>query len=512
MRFDPYTGNRYAPRPVALIRPGPGVMTLWTDDHPGGLTIDHHIRDALEGLEGYRVYCTTGVTTLRHLYDARGWTASVWKGRAASMHLDGTRVTVGNLRGVLDASEDPWTDLSTFLAWVHSRGVNPATIGTMSVNLWRSTLERPVEFDSDPDDITPAFYGGRQEATPGNYRHLAHYDMRAAYPHSMAGRPYGTQLRRVSVMPTFDSVEPGIARASVLVPPDVRWGPLPLRPVGFPEVVIYPRDGVLEGSWSLTELHMAREMGCHVHVHEAWLPHDYCRPFDAWWKLMQEGRRLPGDAATLAKAMGNTLWGIFAMEGNLSDWKWSTKHGTDVPRPVSQPAGRRNLPHARTRHIAVETTARVRTRLYREGLCAVPVPPLHVDTDGILIRGSVPCPSPAGDKPGQWRLKFATRNCEIRAPQTYRYTCGKGCGITHLRWHYVSAGRTPDEAREHWHDDVGSITTDMVIGGEAVPMNTTMERRLAMARVAQSQHDMDARDSRFPDLSSEEQSRMGVRA
>jgi len=487
-------------------------MTVWNDDHPDGLVVDSHLRDALTELEGFRVYCTTGVTALRHLTDSRAWTVQVWKGRAASMRLDGTRVVIGNLRGVLDSSPDPWGDLTTFLAWVQRRGVNPASIGTMSVNLWRSTLDSPLEFDSDPRDITPAMYGGRQEAVPGNYRHLAHYDLRAAYPHSMAGRPYATTLRHVRVSPSFDSAEPGVGRASVTVPPDLRWGPLPLRPESFPDVVLYPTGDTLEGSWPLVELHLARELGCRVYVHEAWLPHDYCRPFDAWWRLMQQGRRLPGEAGTLAKMCANTLWGTFAMEGALSEWKWRTKHGTDTPRAVTIPDGRRNLPHARTRHLAVETTGRVRARLYREGLLASTVPPLHVDTDGIIVRGSAPCPEPAGERPGQWRLKFSTRYCEIRAPQTYRYTCGHGCGLTHLRWHYVSAGRTMAEAREHWHNDVGSITSSMVIGGEAVPMNTTVERREALARVAQAQADMAGRDSRFPDLSSEEQRRMGVHA
>jgi hypothetical protein len=504
MKFDPYTGSRYKARPVALVRPGLGTMTMWDDDHPQGDTVEGRgLLAAVAALGGCRVYCTTGVTALRHLLDARSWTAAVWKGRASSMTLDGTKVRIGNLRGVLDLSTDPWGDLTTFLDWVALRRVNPATIGTMATNLWRSTLDHPLEIDSDPVAIQPAFFGGRQQAVPGHYRHLAHHDISAAYPHSMAAGPYARRLRRYRVEPGFHSTEPGVARASVIVSPDLRWGPLPWRYPDMPEVVLYPTDGVLEGTWSLVELQAARELGCEVRVHEAWLPDGLCRPFDAWWDLMQEGRRLPGNAGLLAKTVANTLWGTFAMDGGQSEWKWSTKHGTDVPHPVSPEVVRR-LPHARTRHLAVETTARVRMRLLREGLYGSPVPPLHVDTDGILIRGSVGPPSPAGDRPGQWRTKFTTQICEIVAPQTYRYTCGRGCNITHPKWHYVSAGRTAAEAREHWRT---SVTVTMSIDGHGIPMNTAMERRLAAARIALSEADMVARDARFPDLSTEEMAR-----
>ena len=510
MKFEPYTGNRYKARPVALVRPGAGVLTVWSEDHPEGETHESGIRGALHALEGHRVYCTTGVTTLRQVIDARNWIATVWNGRASSMHLVGSKLHVGNLRGALDTSPDPWGDLTTFLDWVKLRGVNPASVGTMSMNMWRSTLDHTLELDSDPVHVTPAFFGGRQEAQPGNYRHLAHYDIQAAYPTSMAADDYAATLRHVNVDPSFSSVEPGIARASIIIPP-MRWGPLPWRHEDFPEVVLYPTDGTLDGTWSLIELEEARRLGCYVRVHEAWVPQVYCRPFDAWWPLMREGRALPGAAGTLAKMMANTLWGTFAMEGAPTKWKWSTKHGTDTPRPVETTAAeRRNLPHARTRHIAVETTARVRLRILREGLYGSPVPPLHVDTDGIIIRGSVPCPAPSGDRPGQWREKWRCRVIEIVAPQTYRLTCGHGCGVTHARWHYVSAGRTPAEAAEHWRADVAPLTSSMVVAGQGVSLNLVMERRLAAARIAQSHHDMSARDSRFPDLSSEEQERMMV--
>ncbi len=509
MKFLPYTANRYPPRPVALVRPGMGVMTIYDDDNPHGVTFEKSAPRELICRADHRIYCTTGVTALRNVIDARAWTATVWKGRASSMALDGTKVRIGNLRGALDASPDPYADLRTFLDWVGGRNVNPASVGTMATNLWRSTLDGPMDLDSDPKATTPAFFGGRQEAVPGNYRHLVHYDISAAYPHSMAGKPYAAGLRRVQVDPKWRSDEPGIARATVLVPPDLRWGPLPWRHPDFPDAVAYPADGgPVEGTWSLVELEAARALGCHVTMHEAWIPTSLCRPFDAWWELMQEGRRLPGGASILAKMVANTLWGTFAMEGDLTEWKWSTKHGTDIPHPISPTAPRRNLPHARTRHVAVETTARVRVRLLSEGLYGCPVPPLHVDTDGIIVRGSIPCPEPAGGRPGRWREKFRTRACEVVAPQTYRYTCGKGCDISHPKWHYVSAGRTPDEAREHWRSDVRSVTVE--IRGNTVNLNTVLERRNAAARIAQSEHDMSARDSRFPDLSRLEQERMKV--
>jgi hypothetical protein len=505
VKITPHTGNRYSPRPVALVRPGLNVVEVWTDwgretHHGSGAT------EALINLEGHRVYCTGGVTAVRLINDSRSWTVTVWKGRASSIALDGTRVVIGNLRGVLDTATDPWGDLQTFLAWIGTRGVNPASVGTMSTNLWRSTLEHPIVFDSRPDVTRPAFFGGRQEARPKTYRHMAHYDLRSAYPHSMAAEPFALGLRRSKVAPDFETLEPAILRASVLIPPHFAYGPLPAHAEApMQDVILYDKEGILEGSWSARELRVAREMGCHVRVMEAWMPTRTIQPFTPWWILMGEGRRLPGEAAMLAKTMANTLWGSFAMEGSLTQWKWSTKHGSDRPHIVGgDPKNRKDLPHSRARHIAVETTARVRTRLLREGLLASPVPPVHVDTDGIIIRGSAPCPEPAGEELGQWRVKWRAPVCEIAGPQTYRRTCGHGCNITHPKWHYTSAGRTEAEARQHWRTEVRIC---MDFGNGPVPLNTVLERRLSAARIAQSQLDMAARDQRFPDLSTEEQER-----
>ena len=40
------------------------------------------------------------------------------------------------------------------------------------------------------------------------------------------------------------------------------------------------------------------------------------------------------------------------------------------------------------------------------------------------------------------------KKIDIRAPQLYRWTCGKGCGVTHAKWHYVAAG-VPQGMEEH---------------------------------------------------------------
>ena len=146
-----------------------------------------------------------------------------------------------------------------------------------------------------------------------------------------------------------------------------------------------------------------------------------------------------GGALELAKAVTNSLWGQFAMNGEESALtRWTDDKGNvsyDVPKDP------RRMPHAWTTHIAAETTARVRSRLLSEGLYGPgPGRAVHVDTDGIVVRQSHDVPGTAGVGPGHWRLKAAMRKVDIRAPQLYRWTCGTGCGVTHARWHYVAAG------------------------------------------------------------------------
>lgn len=453
---------RARPRPVALVEPGMRCVLVHTES--GSETFEgSRVRPALEGLAGHIVYTDQPVTRMRHTTDARMWTARVWKTSAASsMVLNGTKVTVKALRGALRGSADPYGDLLAFIAWCGHRGVNPASLQTMGWNLFRSTLEAPLTFASDPEVTAPAFYGGRQQARPRKYRHMVHYDIASAYPAAMCALPFPTRLVEESTPgpqvvegPEAD-ITVGVAQAVVGVPRDLPFALLPQRAEEAGDVTVWT-NGLMRGVWPICELAAAARLGAFVDVKRAWTGRGYIEPFGPWWRLMREGRALPDTgAAQLAKICSNLLWGTFAMEGAISQWAWDTEHGTGNARVTSREEPRQ-LPHVTARHLAVETTARVRVRLL-DALRELGVPPVHIDTDGVIVRRSATLPTPNQGGSGTWRLKQVMPSIDVRAPQVYRYTCASRCGFDHPRWHYVAAGRDPLAAEAHWERAVGEFS------------------------------------------------------
>jgi hypothetical protein len=200
----------------------------------------------------------------------------------------------------------------------------------------------------------------------------------------------------------------------------------------------------MKGVWPWVELVAARALGAEVEVHRSWAPQRTAPLFASWYPITAEGRALPGHAARMAKSISNSLWGQFGMVGDdRGEVRWADPAGE---HPYHLALDDRTMPHAWTAHIAAETTARVRARIATEALALATFAPVHVDTDGIIVRRSAPVPSPAGDQPGQWRVKERMPKVDIRAPQLYRYTCGKGCGVTHAKWHHVASGMSAEVA------------------------------------------------------------------
>jgi hypothetical protein len=307
----------------------------------------------------------------------------------------------------------------------------------MAWNLWRASLAGPLTLGFDPEVSRAALFGGRQEVRePRIYQNMVATDIRRAYPTAMASNPYGLSLRSVSPTSTLDPTVAGLAHASVFVENDMPFAPLPIRLA--PDIIQFQR-GPIRGTWAWCELAAARDLGCEVTVHDAWAPRATVDLFGTWWQMVRGIDQLPPGAQNLAKGICNSLWGQFAMTGDQrATIRWVDDRGT---QPFEIPEDPRNMPHAWTTHIAAETTARVRTRLLAEGLYNAGIGhPVHVDTDGVIVRATKEDPTDTGNAPGQWRRKAAMRRVDIRAPQLYRWTCGKGCGVSHAKWHYVAAG------------------------------------------------------------------------
>jgi hypothetical protein len=344
-------------------------------------------------------------------------------------------------------------DLLGALHFLRGYGVAPGTISGMAWSLFRQSLSGPVSLGFDPTIGRSALYGGRQEITqPRQFQHMVSADIRCAYPFSMAQKPYALTLRSVSTETHLDPEVAGIARATVIIPSDMRFNPLPIR-LG-PQMIQF-QSGMIKGTWPWVELAAAQATGAEVKVTECWAPRTSADLFASWYPIVMEGRQLPGGAGMILKAVANSLWGQFGMVAvDKAQMRWADEGG-EVSYVVEVPG--RTMPHEWGAHIAAETTARVRSKTYL-ALDASPSRPVHCDTDGFIQRKSAPLPSPAGDQPGQWRVKETMRTVDVRAPQLYRYKCGTGCGVTHAQWHYVAAGMTKDQAEGFFRREGNSPT------------------------------------------------------
>ena len=439
MRINPKTPSKVR-TPFAIIRPGYRcVSAISSDLGEMGATGPNRSKALLDSLSGHTCYVVGGLPSLRHSTGARVWEANVWRGKITSLSLDGSGTKVSSLRGVVDDTPEGFRALSIGLSWLSDLGICSGSLSSMAWNLWRSTLSKPLSIAFAPKVGRAALYGGRQEIrSPRTYQHMKSIDITAAYPYAMITRPYASTLREVSADTAIDGESSGMARASVLIPDDLRFAPLPVR-IG-PDLIQWQR-GRIEGVWSWTELDAAAKVGADVKVLRSWAPVREVEPFGEWWKLVLEGRALPDGAAAIVKAISSTLWGLFGMVGDdRGRLRWSDDAGESavfVPNTRSKA-----LPHAQTAHFAAETASRVRRRMLLEGL-AGPFAPIHVDTDGIIVRKSSPMPADSGDGPGQWRQKASMVSIDVKAPQVYRYLCSRGCDKPHGladRYHYVTAG------------------------------------------------------------------------
>ena len=446
--------RRYRGRPVALLRAGHRWLSVITEDGIRTAKGSRDVSELLDKLTEYVCYAESGLSTFRYCTPATSWTLNTWRGRETRMRHNASGVEVTSLRGTLDGSEDPWGDLQRVLGWLRGYGVSPGSLSSMSWSLWRASLPGEISIGFDPDIGRAALYGGRQECSePRIYQHMVSTDIRAAYPFAMAQTSdYSLSLREVSPETVLDPAVAGLAYATVIVPREMPYAPLPTRIA--PQMIQF-QWGTVRGTWPWVELHAAELLGAEVRVHRSWAPRRTADLFGSWWPMIEEGRALPGCAGTMAKSISNSLWGQFGMVGDdRAEVRWADPSGK-VSYAVDLPE--RKMPHAWTAHIAAETTARVRSRIVSEALYASQFSPVHMDTDGIIVRKSSEVPLPAGDGPGEWRVKEQMRKVDLRAPQLYRFTCGRGCGVTHAEWHYVASGLSASQAPEFFRKN-GSST------------------------------------------------------
>jgi hypothetical protein len=446
----------YKAKPHALVIAGHRMLyvkTMWGDQT---YTDKRDVEAALQDLAGHVVYTPGSLHTLRHTTGARSWVMSTWRGRETRMTHTPSGTVVTSLRGALNDAPDMFRALSTCLSWLSEYGVSPGSVSTMAWNLLEASLSSTVQVGFDPELGRAAFYGGRQEVrdpfedpdrSHWRYQHQKLLDIRAAYPTAMARAPIALSLREVP-RGTELTDEPGLAAATVYVPESLPYAPLPVRVA--PHAIQFQLGG-LEGVWPWTELKAARDLGCIVGVTRCFAPRRTMDLFGPWWIMAQTGRNLPNGADALAKAISVCCWGQFAMQGDdRADVMWSDEEGNE---PYEVPRGARALPHRWAMHIAAEVTARVRVQTLVEGIYGLGCLPVHVDTDGVIVRRRAKMNDARfGSGFGQWRVKHRMPSIEIKAPQFYRWTCNDQCGEAHRKWHYVASGMNEDGAIRQFED------------------------------------------------------------
>ncbi|MCA1569744.1 MAG: hypothetical protein LC798_05365 [Chloroflexi bacterium] len=409
------------------------------------------IRNGTEpGARAWRTYSAARPGPLMASCGARAWEVHRWAGHTVKLcHDDGATVyPLPPLYGL--GPYEAATGFFDFVEWArdwhHVRF--DGTLATIAARLWRQSLSAPIVFvDAPGAEPRSALFGGRQEApAPGCHETMAYFDITAAYPAAMSAEPFGTSLREVDPA-TWRQHRQGVALATVAVTePDAGpWNPLPMRLDG--ERLAYAHGLPPQtGWWPLRELATAADGGHDVVVARCFTAFGLVDLFGpSWLQTVTEGRGLAGAGAALAKAAANSTWGRFAAKSQERDViRWAT----DVVTPDAVLASRRvlavpdRLPSEVTVTVAAETTARVRERVWTEGLRGL-AGAIYVDTDGVI--------APAGQYPqrwgaglGDWKVRAELPTLEVHAPQVLRWR------EPDSDWHYTFSGVAADDAAAVW--------------------------------------------------------------
>lgn len=411
---------------ITPYRRRPPVYAVAMIDADGFL---HH-EDGTTRSPGY--YAAKGLRTFVDRDIAEGWlhrgwgTATVWNDIVVRWHVAGHDVIcLGGGPGDADRFLDGLATLRDYLA---EHGAAIGSMGSSSRSLARATIERNLWLDvGDPPPVREVI-GGRQSmfTEPGYSPAFESWDLTAAYAAVLGALVYPGRWRQRTGLPGPATPFPVIARAEVTVPPGPLPGPLPVRarkanPWGRWSMLMeptreWPTGRRVQGLWSADELHAAASVGAKVRPLDVWTCEGpVYRPFARWWELVRAARRLPGDAGTLAKVMGNALWGRFAMGPGERRTVWYVdgreRSQRDRSRSYSEPAFA----------LAEVVAASVRARLYTEVIAPFAPDVLAVHTDGALVR-----PDPERTRPKGWRLKDRGRHLILLGPQSYAYMTDGG--------------------------------------------------------------------------------------
>lgn len=342
--------------------------------------------------------------------------------------------------------------LADWRDWLGSHGARPfGTSGSTAWDLLRATLTVPLRVSGGQPPPLRGVLGGRQYTPAAPLRvsgPVYHYDVRAAYARVLAGTMYGGRWLEVdgygrggrSQWQVYgEAGYPTFVHCRIVVPAGLELGPLPRHPRGaWPTTpratmmrtlvgVEYPVGSRMQGCWSYQELAVALELGCRLEqVFGAWSHVSRWRPFDRFWHAIEQGRELGGLAGTLAKVVGNSLWGQFAIrDGGERRVTAYDERGRPVVLETRQVGGGR----PRAFDLAEHVTSAVRAMLARQIILLGVQTVVCAHTDGLWSTRL----EPELEAGRWWRLKEQADELRVLHAQAF-------AGHTDDAWHYTFAG------------------------------------------------------------------------
>lgn len=449
------TGTIY---PYTKARPAPAILGTVT---PEGRWITEHgeqgpVDRPPQGVELWAPaeLVTTRLWRSEHRGELHQWEGHPIRWRPAQ-GAGGWRKQDGDVRLVTMGRPVPadgfLAGLIAWRDWLTAEGASSgSSIGSASMSLLKATLQGPLWCRCGPDVPPVGFtFGGRSELGSrgrGTFGPAVNVDMQAAYARTLADACYGGKWfhwprprdwRRQAADGRIV-----FAHARVEVPAGLAFGPLPqLTGRRRPENPLaqlctpYPVGRRLQGTWVADELQAALDHGCRlrellgVWVH---VPVDVERPFTAWWRAVERGRRLPDQVgATLAKQTGNALWGQFCINvrGSRSIRSWR-RQGKGW-RAATETVPGKGMRWPLAPELAEAVCGRVRAELFgmmlgRSMVC--------VHTDGGWFDSRLRLPH-------GWRVKAETSTLRCLGPQRLAY-------LDADEWCYSVSGVLPEDAAD----------------------------------------------------------------
>lgn len=340
-------------------------------------------------------------------------------------------VTTIDSRSCPDNPKEAIEGLAQCRDWIEENGGNlKGSFSSASVSLFKASL-KGQEYETPYigiEEITNPM-GGRLLPCKSLYTsfigNLVQYDLHSAYSRTLGNLQFGgpgscwIETNRIS---KFDLMaEQGkviFIEAEVRIP-EMRLGPLPERRERNAKNLMwdwlsFPVNTTIRGIWTYQEIRQAEIAGCKIKVIRAIYHQATGRKYwhEDWYNIILSGRNLSGFAKSLAKQIGNSLWGRYAMRPRPSRTKWRDENGkrhTEI-RDV------RVFKATQCMELADALCGNIRASLFEFAVSAGNLL-LQGNTDGgwTIYDGTWRPPS------DDWRNKKRATRLDIIDDRTYRY-------------------------------------------------------------------------------------------